>query len=40
MQDSYRDSDIQNRIMDTRETGEGGANWDRSIEMCTLPHVK
>ena len=40
MQDRNRDSDIQNRFMDETETGEGEADWDRSIEMCTLPHVK
>ena len=35
-----RDVDIQNRLMDTVGEGEGGMNWESSMEMHTLSCVK
>ena len=40
MQDSTRDTDIKNRILDSVEEGEGGVIWENSIETCILPYVK
>ena len=30
-----RDADIEKRLVDTEEDGEGGMNWDSSIDMYT-----
>ena len=38
--DSSRDTDIQNRLVDTVGEGEGGTNGENSIETYTLPCVK
>ena len=40
MQDSKRDTDIKNRLLDSVGEGEGGTIWESSIETCTLPYVK
>ena len=40
MQDSKRDIDVKNRLLDSVEEGEGGMIWEYSIETCTLPYVK
>ena len=40
MQDSKRDTDIKNRLLDSVEEGEGGMIWKNSIEICILPDVK
>ena len=40
VQDSKRDTDIKNSLLDSVEEGKGGMNWEKSIETCTLPHVK
>ena len=40
MQDSKRDTDIKNRLLDSVEEGEGGMIWGNSIEICILPDVK
>ena len=40
MQDSKRDTDVKNRLLDSVEEGEGGMIWKNSIEMWILPHVK
>ena len=40
LQGRNRDSDIENRLMDTAGAGEGRTNWESSIEICTLPYVK
>ena len=34
-----RDTDIENRL-DTVRGGEDGTNWESSIDMYTLPHVR
>ena len=40
MQDSKRDTDIKNRLLDSVGEGEGGIIWDNSIETCILSYVK
>ena len=40
MQGSKRDTDIENRLLDSVGEGEGGMIWENSIETYTLPHVK
>ena len=40
MQDSKRDTDVKNRLLDFMEEGEGGMIWENSTETYTLPHVK
>ena len=40
MQDSKRDTDVKNRLLDYVREGEGGAIWENSIETCILPYVK
>ena len=35
-----RDADIEKRLVDTVWEGEGGTNWEGSIEIITLPCVK
>ena len=37
---SNRDADIENRLVDTVEEGEGWINWEHSIETYTLPYIK
>ena len=39
-QDSKRDTDIKNRLLDSVGEGECGMIWESSIETCILPHVK
>ena len=39
MQDSKRDTDIKNRLLDSVGEGEGGMIWEISIETCILPYV-
>ena len=39
MQDSKRDTDIKNRLLDSVED-DGGMIWENSIEACILPYVK
>ena len=39
MQDSKRDTDIKNRLLDS-VGGEGGMISENSIETCILPYVK
>ena len=36
MQDSKRDTDVKNRLLDSVEEGEGGMIWENGIETCTL----
>ena len=36
MQDRKRDTDVQNRLFDSMEEGEGGMIWENSIETCIL----
>ena len=40
MQDSKRDTDVQNRLLDSVREGKGGMIWENSIEACILPYVK
>ena len=40
MQDSKRDTDVKNRLLDYLGEGKGGMIWDNSIETCILPYVK
>ena len=36
MQDSKRDTDVKNRLLDSVGEGEGGIIWKNSIETCIL----
>ena len=36
MQDSKRDTDVKNRLLDSVGEGEGGMIWENSIETCIL----
>ena len=40
MQDSNRDKDVKNRLLDYVGGGEGGMIWENSTETCILPYVK
>ena len=40
MQDSKRDTDIQNSLLDSVGEGKGGMIWENSIETCILSYVK
>ena len=40
MQDSKRDADVKNRVLDSVGEGEGGMISENSIETCILPYVK
>ena len=40
MQDSKRDTDVKNRILDYVGEGEGGVILENGIEICLLPYVK
>ena len=34
MQDSKRDTNIKNRLLDSVGEGKGGMIWEKSVEMC------
>ena len=36
MRDSKRDTDVQNRLLDSVGEGEGGMIWENGIETCIL----
>ena len=40
MQDSKRDADVQNRLFDSVEEGEGGMIWENGIETCIISYKK
>ena len=40
LQGSNGDADIDNRLVDTVGKGEGGTNWESSIETYTWPYIK
>ena len=40
MQDSKRDKDVLNSLLDSVGQGEGGMNLENSIETCVLSYVK
>ena len=39
MQDSKRDTDIKNRLLDSVGEDMHGMIWENSIETCILPYV-
>ena len=40
MQDSKRDTDVQNSLLDSVGEGEGGMIWENGIETCILSYMK
>ena len=40
MQDSKRDTNVYNNLLDSVGEGEGGMIWENVIESCNLSHVK
>ena len=40
MQDSKRDTDTENRLLDSVGEGKGGIIWENSIETCVKPYAK
>ena len=40
MQESKRDADVKNRLLDSVGEGNGGMIWENSIETCILSYVK
>ena len=40
MQDSKRDTDIKNRVLDSVGEGEGEMIWENNTEACILPYRK
>ena len=40
MQDSKRDTDVQNSLLDSVGEGKGGMIWENGIETCKLSYVK
>ena len=36
MQDSKRDTDVQNSLLDSAGEGEGGMIWENGIETCII----
>ena len=40
MQNRKRDTDVQNRLLDSVGEGEGGMSRENSIETCILSRVK
>ena len=40
MQNRKRDTDVQNRLLDSMGEGEGGMCREKSIKTCILPRVK
>ena len=40
IQDSKRDTDVKNRLLDPVGQGEGGMIWENGIETCALSYVK
>ena len=40
MQNRKRDTDVQNRLLDSVGEGEGGMFQEKSIETCILSRVK
>ena len=39
-QDSKRDTEVQNSLLDSVGEGEGGMIWENGIETCILSYVK
>ena len=40
MQDSKKDTDVKNRLLDSVGEGEGGMIWENGIETCIISYVK
>ena len=40
MEDSKRDTDVQNSLLDSVGEGEGGMIWGNGIETCIFSYVK
>ena len=40
MRDSKRDTDVQNRLLDSVGEGEGGMIWENGTETCIIAYVK
>ena len=40
MRDSKRDTDVQNRLLDSVGEGEGGMIWKNGIETCIISYMK
>ena len=40
MQDSKRDTDVQNSLSDSAGEGKGGMIWENGTETCKLSYVK
>ena len=40
MQDSKRDTDIQNSLLDSVGEGEGGMIWENGIDICIISYKK
>ena len=40
MQDSKRDTDVQNSLLNSVGEGEGGIIWENGIETCILSYKK
>ena len=40
MQDSKRDTDVKNSLLDSVGEGEGGMVWENDVETCILSYVK
>ena len=40
MQDSKRDTDVKNSLLDSMGEGKGGMIWDNTIETCILSYMK
>ena len=40
MQNRKRDTDVQNRLLDSVGESEGGMIWENGIETCKLSYVK
>ena len=40
MQDSKRDTDVSNSLLDSVGEGEGGMIWENGIEICIISYKK
>ena len=40
MQDSERDTDVKNSLLDSVGEGEGGMIWENGIETCIISYMK
>ena len=40
MQGSKRDTDVKKKLLNYAGEGEGGMNWENSIETCILRYLK